>query len=140
MADRRGCGRPGRHGHQAGSQQPSPVRDASGPGGTGLVADGLYLLARDDRTGRPLLASRALGAGLAGALLAELMLGGGISLRCDGPVAAHRRRPADDLGRRVRDQAAAGREPHPLRDWLLFFARTAAEDVSYAEFTRRNGF
>jgi hypothetical protein len=131
MADRHAPGRPGQHGHLASGQQSLPIPDASRLGGTGLVADDLYLLAHDDRTGRPLLAPRALGIGLAGALLAELMLGGSISLRRDGSVAAHRSWPADDLARRVRDQVAAEREPHPLREWLLFFARTAAGDVAW---------
>jgi hypothetical protein len=130
MADRHASWRPGQHEHPASGQQPLPVPDASGLGGTGLVADDLYLLAHGDRTGRPLLARRALGIGLAGGLLAELMLGGGISLRGDGSVAAHRSWPADDLARRVRDQVAAEREPRPLREWLLFFARTAAADVA----------
>jgi hypothetical protein len=40
-----------------------------------LVTDDLYLLAHDDRPGRPLLAPRALSIGLTGALLAELTLG-----------------------------------------------------------------
>ena len=58
------------------------------------------------------------------------MLGGSISVWREGTVTAHRSWPADDLGRRIRDQVAAEREPHPLRDWLLFLARTAAEDVA----------
>lgn len=41
--------------------------------GTGRIADDLYLLAHDDATGRPFLQPRALGVGLAGALLAELI-------------------------------------------------------------------
>jgi hypothetical protein len=107
-----------------------PVPDASKLGGTGLIADDLYLLGHDDRTGRPFLGARPLGIGLAGALLAELMLGGSISLHRDGVIVAHRRWPADDLGRRVRDQVAAEGGPRPVRDWLLFFARSAAGDVA----------
>jgi len=90
----------------------------------------LYLLAHDDRTGRPSLGSRQLGIGLAGALLAELMLAGFAGLQGDGSVAAGRTWPGDDLGRRVREQVAAEREPHPLRDWLVFFARGAAGQVA----------
>ena len=56
----------------AGRGYPGPLD--TGLSGTGLVADDLYLLAHDDRTGRPLLPPRPLGTGLAGALLAELML------------------------------------------------------------------
>jgi len=50
------------------------------------VADDLYLLAHDDRTGKALLPPRPLGTGLAGALLAELMLARLIGLRSDTAV------------------------------------------------------
>jgi hypothetical protein len=103
---------------------------ASGLGGTRLIADHLYLLSHDDRTGRPSLGLRPLSIGLGGALLAELMLGDSIGLQRDSAIVARRRWPADDLGRRVRDQVAAEREPHPMRDWLLFLGRSAAEDVA----------
>ncbi len=111
-------------------QQPSRGRVKTRLSGTGLVADDLYLLAHDDRTGRPCLKPRPLGLGLAGGLLAELMLGGCIGLWRDGSVIAHRTWPADDLGRQVRDQIVGEREPHPLREWLLFLARTAAGEVA----------
>ena len=68
----------------AGYRHPDPP--ARGLSGTGLVADDLYLLGHDDRSGKPLLQPRALGTGLAGALLAELMLAGCIGLRHDGTV------------------------------------------------------
>ncbi len=58
----------------------------TGLSGTGLVADDLYLLAHDDRTGKALLPLRPLGTGLAGALLAELMLARLIGLRSDTAV------------------------------------------------------
>ena len=69
-------------------RQATGTRDplAQGLSGTGLVADDLYLLGHDDRSGKPLLQPRALGTGLAGALLAELMLAGCIGLRHDGTV------------------------------------------------------
>jgi hypothetical protein len=54
--------------------------------GTGLAADDLYVLAHHDVTGRPFLQARALGIGLAGALLAELVLAGAIRVP-DGRVA-----------------------------------------------------
>lgn len=98
--------------------------------GTGLVADELYLLAHHEVTGKPLLERRPLSIGLAGGLLAELMLGGSISLRDDGAVMAHRAWPRDDLGRRVRDQIVAEQEPEPVREWLLFLARSAVGDVA----------
>jgi hypothetical protein len=103
---------------------------ASGLGGTGLVADDLYLLAHHDVSGRPLLRPRPLGIGLGGALLAELMLGGGIGLSADGCVTVGRRWRGDDLAGRVRDRVAAEREPVLVRDWLLFFARSAPAEVA----------
>ena len=104
---------------------------SAGLGGTGLVADDLYLLAHHDVTGRPLLQPRPLSIGLAGGLLAELMLGGSISLRHDGAVTAHRTWPADDLG-----TSCPGSDSRRIwnltlfEEWLLFLARTTAGDVA----------
>src|ERR1039458_8722762 len=64
------------------------------------------------------------------ARLAELMLGGGITLRPDGAVLAGRTWPGEDLARQVRDQVASEQEPRPVREWLLFLARNAAQDVA----------
>ena len=123
MHDRNASGRDGQPTAGPGRSR-GPVN--AGLGGTGLVADDLYLMAHHDLTGKPLLQPRPLGLGLAGGLLAELMLGGSIGLRYDGVVLAGRTWPGDDLARRVRDQIAAEPEPRPLPDWLLFLARTAA--------------
>jgi hypothetical protein len=100
------------------------------PGGTRLAADDLYLLAHHEMTGKPLVQRRAFGIGLAGGVLAELMLGGSISLRDDGATLAHRTWPADDLARHIRDQIAAERDPKPIREWLLILAGSATEDVA----------
>src|SRR6266536_1177305 len=102
----------------------------AGLAGTGLVADDVYLMAHHDLTGKPLLQPRPLGLGLAGGLLAELMLGGSIGLRYEGAVLVGRTWPGDDLTRRVRDQIAAEPEPRPLTEWLAYLARTAAPDVA----------
>jgi hypothetical protein len=50
--------------------------------GTGRLADDLYLLAHHEVTGQP-HCSRAIGLGLAGALLAELVLSGTICVQPD---------------------------------------------------------
>src|ERR1041384_1725783 len=71
----------------------------AGVGGAGLVADVWSLLAHDARSGRPLLPPRPLGTGLAGALLAELMLARCIGLRSDIAVV---------IGRNVSGAAVAG--------------------------------
>ena len=66
--------------------------EQAGLGGTGRVADDLYLMAHHEVSGRPLLQPRALGTGLAAALLAELMLGGSIVMRPGGlasPAGGH---------------------------------------------------
>jgi hypothetical protein len=64
--------------------------------GTGRLADDLYLMAHNDVSGRPYLQPRALGLGLAGALLAELVLAG----RVDAG-------PQDLIDRRRRDGGAS---------------------------------
>ncbi len=103
---------------------------SGGLGGTGLVADDLYLMAHHETSGRPFLQPRPLGIGLAGALLAELMLGGSIFTGDDGAVAAGRTWPGDDLARQVRDQVAAESGQHPVPEWLLFLGQSAAPDVA----------
>jgi hypothetical protein len=113
---------------RAGHGYPGPV-DA-GLSGTGLVADDLYLLAHDDRTGKPLLPPRPLGTGLAGGLLAELMLACCIGLRPDtavviGPDVPRTAVAEHALLRQIADEP----NPLPVRAWLLFLARTAARDV-----------
>jgi Golgi phosphoprotein 3 GPP34 len=108
---------------------PGPL-DA-GLSGTGLVADDLYLLAHDDRTGKPLLPPRPLGTGLAGALLAELMLAGCIGLRTDTAVVIGRDvTPAAVYGQLLLRQIAEEPGPLPVRTWLLYLARTAVRDVA----------
>ena len=98
--------------------------------GTGLLGDDLYLMAHDDRTGRPLLSPRPLGTGLAGALLAELMVAGFVRLLPDVAVVIrdHVPRTAVD-GHAVLKLIDAEPEPLPVRDWLRFLSRTAARDV-----------
>jgi hypothetical protein len=103
----------------------------TGLSGTGLVADDLYLLAHDDRTGRPLLPPRPLGIGLAGGLLAELMLDGWVGLRPDGAVMIGEHVPREAVaGQGLVRQIAAEPRPQPVRDWLRFWAQTAALDVA----------
>jgi hypothetical protein len=98
--------------------------------GTGRLADDLYLLAHHEITGKPHLQPRAAGLGLAGALLAELMLSGKIYLQPDRIMVADRSPPGDGLARSVLGLLVSEPEQHAPRDWLLFLARTAAEDVA----------
>lgn len=108
-----------------------PDRPGGGLSGTGLVADDLYLLGHDDRNGRPLLQPRALGTGLAGALLAELMLTGCIALRHDAAVVITRSTPAVAVQQQALLRQIAGEPgPAPAASWLRFWAATAARDVA----------
>lgn len=106
--------------------------------GTGRVADDLWLMAHDDRTGRALLQPRLLGLGLAGGLLADLFLGGSAGLGQDGtirPGPRARRVPAanaadaDAADAALLELIAAEPVPLPVRDWLRFLATRAAENV-----------
>jgi len=98
--------------------------------GTGRLADDLYLLAHHEITGKAHLQPRAAGLGLAGALLAELTLSGNIYLQADQIMVADRSPPGDGLARSVLRLLVSEPEQHAPRDWLLFLARTAAEDVA----------
>jgi hypothetical protein len=103
----------------------------SGLSGTGLVADDLYLVAHDDRTGRPHLQPRALGIGLAGALLTELMLAECIGLRRDSTVVFAAGVTRDIVLRHVLlKQIADEPGPQPVQAWLRFLAHGAARDVA----------
>jgi Golgi phosphoprotein 3 (GPP34) len=95
--------------------------------GTGLVADNSYLLAHHDVTGRPFVQPRALGPGLAGALLAELVLAGGVPLRPGGLTIAGVALSPDESARRVASLVLGEPEGLPLRDWLAFLARAAQQ-------------
>lgn len=96
--------------------------------GTGLVGDDLYLMAHHEVTGRPYLHRRAIGVGLAGALLAELVLAGCIRIRAESISGAGRAAPPDELARAV--LALVLSERHPVPDWLAFLARSAERDVA----------
>lgn len=102
----------------------------AGLSGTGLVADDLYLIAHDDVTGRPLLHPRALGLGLAGGLLAELMLLDGLWLSRGLVVMNDVSMVADEMASRVLGLLLSERELHPVGNWLAFLGRTAAADVA----------
>ncbi|HEV2374306.1 MAG TPA: GPP34 family phosphoprotein [Streptosporangiaceae bacterium] len=98
--------------------------------GTGQVADDLYLMAHHELSGKPYVQPRALGLGLAGGLLAELMLVGRVTLVWERLVLAEGAAPGDGLACNVLGLVAGEREHRPVREWLLFLARTAADDVA----------
>src|SRR5258708_10794042 len=78
-------------------------------GGTGLLADDLWLLAHHEVTGRPLLHTRPLGLGLAAGLLGALMTGQNprIVVWHDGVIT---------LADRVPRQPCTRGRPGPARD------------------------
>jgi hypothetical protein len=102
----------------------------TGLAGTGRLADDLYLMAHDEVTGKALLSPRAVGLGLAGGLLAELLLAGTLRITASGPAVTSAAPPVDGLARAVLGVVVAEREQYPVRDWLAFLARTAADDVA----------
>ncbi len=101
----------------------------SGLCGTGRVGDDLYLMAHDDASGRLLLEPRGLGLGLAGGLLAELMLARSGGLRRDGTVAVGGTWPAGELAQQV-FRLIEAEQSLPVRDWLGFLALTAPDDIA----------
>jgi len=104
-------------------------RPRPGLGGTGRVADELYLIGHHEVTGRVHLSPRAVGLGLAGALLAELVLAGAVTVEAGTVMPAGPGR-ADALTAAVAGQIA-GETPHrPVADWLAFLARSASGDVA----------
>ena len=98
--------------------------------GTGRLADDLYLMAHHEITGKPHLQPRAVGLGLAGALLAELMLVGTICIQSGEVTVADGTPPGDGLVRSVLALVLSEHERHAAQRWLLFLARTAAADVA----------
>jgi hypothetical protein len=98
--------------------------------GTGRLADDLYLMAHHEVTGKPFLQPRATGLGLAGALLAELVLQGKVLVWPDGVAVADRNAPADGLANLVLGHLLSEHQSHPAQDWLLFLGRTAAGQVA----------
>ncbi len=95
-------------------------RPRPGLGGTGRVADELYLIGHHEVTGRVHLSPRAAGLGLAGALLVELVLAGGVTVEAGTVTSAGPGRADDALTAAVAGQIA-GETPHrPVADWLAF--------------------
>jgi hypothetical protein len=99
--------------------------------GTGRVADDLFLLAHSDLTGRPYIPPRPLGLGLAGGLLAELVVAGALVVAQERLMVTGRHRPpGDGLAGQVLRLVAGEREFHPARDWLAYVGRTAPAAVA----------
>ena len=98
--------------------------------GTRRLADDLYLMAHHETTGRPLLQPRAAGLGLAGALLAELILAGAIEIAAGQVAVAVAALPGDGLAGEVLGQVHGEHAQHPAQTWLAVLARTAPAGVA----------
>src|SRR5207247_5419662 len=92
-----------------------------------LLADDLFFVMHDDRTGRPRLHPRAVGLGLAGALLGELMLFARLSIQDGMLTVVDDRPPRDAVILTLLDQVLAERQPDGVRTWLAFFSPGGAE-------------
>jgi Golgi phosphoprotein 3 (GPP34) len=121
--------------HEQNASRPGGYQPRTPPprglGGTGLVADDLYLLGHEERSGKPLLQVSSLGTGLAGALLAELMLAGWISLRHDGAVIITRDAPPaavrqHALLKRIADKPG----PETVRSWVRVLAHSTEQEIA----------
>jgi hypothetical protein len=87
-------------------------------------------MAHHEVSGKPLLQPRVLGIGMASGVLAELMLTGTIGLGPPGLVVTGRSYPPDALQRQVLEVILAEGQHHPVREWLLFLARSIGPDVA----------
>jgi hypothetical protein len=96
----------------------------------GRLSDDLYLICFAEQTGRAVVTDAVAGLGLAGGLLAELVLGGHLIVH-DGLVypAAGVGAPADATLRAVLHAVAGQRQPRDVGMWLRFLAGDAVCDV-----------
>ena len=95
-----------------------------------LLADGLFLLAYDELSGKPRLSQSVMSLGLAGALLGELALTEKILLRAESVVLTDSQPPGDALTGSVHQQLLRSVMPRPVRDWLLYLADDALGQVA----------
>jgi hypothetical protein len=87
-------------------------------------------MSHHERSGRLLLSARAAGLGLAGALLAELVLAGCVDVAGGHLGATGVAQPDDELAARVLGVLASEQPPRPVADWLAFLSRTVPADVA----------
>lgn len=99
--------------------------------GTGRLADDLYLLGHDDRTGKCRLKPRPLGLGLAGGLLAELLLAGQADVTREGLLVTGAKAAPDPRSHQGLLRLVTT-EPGllPVSDWLRFISQTSAREVT----------
>jgi hypothetical protein len=94
-----------------------------------LLADELFCIGHQDRSGRTRLHPRAGGIGLAAALLAELVLYGRAEIRGGELRVVRRDAPPDALAHTTLDLLLAQPQHRQVRTWLAFLAATSTESV-----------
>lgn len=93
-----------------------------------FLADDMFLVALDEWIGRHRIAPGPLSLGIAGGMLAELLLDNAITL-VNGKPRPTDAPPSSGVTHMIRDRIAA--EPHhDVRTWLLYIAKTATDDVA----------
>lgn len=93
------------------------------------LADDFWFVAHDDASGRPRLGPVALGLGLAGALLGELVLLRSIAVS-SGRVLLLNARPLPDPDSQAIMQQMFAEPEHDVRTWLSYLSRGADEMVA----------
>ncbi|WFE26883.1 GPP34 family phosphoprotein [Solwaraspora sp. WMMD791] len=96
-----------------------------------LLADEFFLLAHHDVTGRPRLHPRAVGLGLASAVLAELVTVGAVAVDAGQIWVVNPAAPADALGRSAIRLLLDEPEHTALRIWLTVLSERAPTHVAH---------
>lgn len=92
-------------------------------------ADDLWLIAHDHRDWQCLLHPRALGLGLAGGLLGELVLAGCLGVAEDDEVEVKNTTPPRDAFLHLMLAYIQSEQPLDVRTWLKFFAEGKAKSL-----------
>jgi Golgi phosphoprotein 3 (GPP34) len=94
-----------------------------------MLADEFFLIAHDEHNGKLRLHRRAAGLGLAGALLAELLLTGHVHAGSGILVVIDQTPPEDFLSSQVLRQLASEPRHQSIRTWLAFLGQGAVDRV-----------
>jgi hypothetical protein len=95
-----------------------------------VVADDLFLIAHDDRTGRARLHRRGLGLGLAGALLAELVMFGNLVVVDGAITVVDISPPPDQLAQALLNHLCLNSDHRSLKVWLAYLGDYARDQVA----------
>jgi hypothetical protein len=102
-----------------------PAEDRHG----GLLADDLFWITHGDMSDQAQLHPRAMGLGLAAALLGELVLTGHLDIAEGTLMVLNPLSPADALTQSTLDQLMAEPRVRDVRSWLAFLGQDAEETV-----------